>query len=61
MFFLWSPTEYHMETISYDPEFWADLQENLTSFYLDCVLPEIVDPRAPRGMKIREPEHLDHV
>ena len=61
VFFLWSPTEYHMETITYDPEFWADLQESLTSFYLDCVLPEIVDPRAPRGMKIREPEHLDHV
>ena len=58
IFFLWAPTEYHMETVHYDPEFWSDLQQTLSTFYLDCLLPEIVDPRAPRGMKIRQPEYL---
>ena len=47
-----------METVDYDPEFWLDLQETLSAFYLDCILPEIVDPRAPRGLKIREPKYL---
>ena len=46
-----------METISFDPEFWSEVLETISAFYLDCVLPELVDPRAPRGQKVREPEH----
>ena len=57
IFFLWSPTEYHMETISYDPDFWSEVEETISTFYLEYLLPELVDPRAPRGRKVREPEH----
>jgi hypothetical protein len=27
----------------------------LKQFYMECLLPEIVDGRIPRGMKVREP------
>ena len=46
-----------METISYDPDFWSEVEETISTFYLDYLLPELVDPRAPRGRKVREPEH----
>ena len=55
VFMVWAPTEHHLETVHYDPEFWAEMEESLRRFYLDCLLPEIVDPRAPRGRKVREP------
>ena len=53
MFMVWAPTEHHLETVHYDPEFWAEMEESLRRFYLDCLLPEIVDPRAPRGRMVR--------
>ena len=53
---VWSPTEHHLETIFYDSQLWSQMSESLESFYLDFMLPEIVDPRGPRGMKIREEE-----
>ena len=55
---VWSPTEYHLEIIDYDPEFWEDMQDILEHFYINCLLPEIVDPRAPRGLPIREPDYV---
>jgi len=57
-FFIWSPTEHHLETISYDPEFWAEVEEALGEFYMNCLLPEIADPRAPRGLPVREPDYI---
>jgi len=57
-FMVWSPTEYHLEIIEYDPEFWEDMEEILEHFYMNCLLPEIVDPRAPRGLPVREPEYI---
>jgi len=57
-FFIWSPTEHHLETINYDPEFWAEVQETLAEFYMNCLLPEIADPRAPRGLPVREPDYI---
>ena len=50
-----------METISFDPEFWSEVLETISAFYLDCFLPELVDPRAPRGQKVREPEHAREI
>jgi len=57
IFMVWSPTEYHMETIYYDQEFWAEMGEKLDDFFLSYILPEIVDPRAPRGKLVRDPEN----
>jgi len=47
-----------LEIIEYDPEFWEDMEEILEHFYMNCLLPEIVDPRAPRGLPVREPEYI---
>ena len=55
---VWSPKEYHLEIIDYDPEFWEDMEEVLEHFYMNCLLPEIVDPRAPRGLSVREPDYI---
>jgi hypothetical protein len=55
---VWSPTEYHLEIIDYDPEFWEDMEDVLEHFFLNCLLPEIVDPRAPRGLPVREPDYV---
>jgi len=57
-FLVWSPTEHHLETIHYDPDFWAEVEESLGQFYMNCLLPEIADPRAPRGFPVREPEYI---
>ena len=52
---VWSPFETHFEIVEYDREFWEEMEKLISRFYLSCLLPEIVDPRAPRGMPIREP------
>jgi len=57
-FMVWSPRGSHMEVIEYDADFWEDLEEILENFYRNCLLPEIVDPRAPRGLPLREPEYI---
>ena len=32
-FMVWSPLGYHLEIVSYDPEFWADLEVLLSTAY----------------------------
>lgn len=47
------------ETIYRDDEFWkTKMEPKLTRFYIDCILPELVDPRLPRKMNIRDPEYV---
>jgi hypothetical protein len=57
-FLVWSPHGSHLEEVEYDPEFWEETEDTLEQFYLHCLLPEIVDPRAPRGLPVREPEYI---
>ena len=57
LFIVWSENEYHLETILFDPDLWCEMKIILDSFFTDCILPEIVDPRAPRGLKVREPKY----
>ena len=45
-----------LEIIDYDPEFWEDMED-----VLNCLLPEIVDPRAPLGLPISEADHVFQV
>ena len=55
---VWSRTECHLEMIAYDSEFWEDMEKRLVQFYMNCILPEIADPRAPRGLKVRDPDYI---
>ena len=55
---VWSPTQHHLEIIDYDPAFWEDMEDILEHFYMNCLLPEIIDPRAPRGLPVREPDYV---
>jgi len=57
-FMVWSPTQHHLEIIDYDPAFWEDMEDILEHFYMNCLLPEIIDPRAPRGLPVREPDYV---
>ena len=57
---VWSPVSYHLELVSYDPQFWEEIEEILDNFYINCLLPELVDPRAPRGQPLREPDYVLH-
>ena len=58
---VWSPIGYHLEVIDYDPVFWEGVEQILENFYMNCLLPEIIDPRAPRGLPIREPDYIVEV
>ncbi|XP_063389246.1 uncharacterized protein LOC134675025 [Cydia fagiglandana] len=47
------------ETILRDDKFWKEkMERQLTEFYLDCLLPEIIDPRHTRKMPIRDPAYI---
>lgn len=40
-------------------DFWKiKMEEKLVRFYLECILPELVDPRYTRKMSIREPLYI---
>lgn len=47
------------EIIERDDVFWENvMKEKLTTFYIDCILPELVDPRHSRSMPIRDPNYI---
>lgn len=53
---LWTDKEMKITPVFRDDNFWrTKMEPKLKSFYFDCLLPEIVDSRSPRGMKLREP------
>ena len=59
IFVVWTPRGMKTEVIHRDDQFWAENMENqLTRFYLHCMLPEIVDPRFIRNMAIRDPDYI---
>lgn len=35
--------------------------QQLKYFYFECLLPELVDPRLPRGMPIRNPREVEEI
>jgi len=58
IFGIWTGANYSMkiEYIRRRRDFWqAKMNDKLEKFYFDCLIPELVDPRHPRGMPIREP------
>ncbi|KAK5645649.1 hypothetical protein RI129_004113 [Pyrocoelia pectoralis] len=59
LFAVWTPHGVKTETIFKDDNFWENqMEQKLTSFYMDCLLPELVDPRKVRNMPIRDPETI---
>lgn len=61
LFGIWSGDNFPVKTeiIHRDDEFWTNkMKKPLQDFYLDCLLPELVDPRFPRKMPIRDPAYV---
>lgn len=58
-FTLWTPKGLKVERIERDDEFWnVNMKDKLERFYMDCLLPELVDPRHIRSMSIRNPTYI---
>lgn len=56
VFAVWTPKGIKTETILFDKQFWEEqMFPKLQTFFYDCLLPEIVDPRHP-GRPIRNPQ-----
>ena len=61
LFAVWSGENNLLKTeyIQRDDLFWTNVMEKkLVRFYMDCVVPEIIDPRVRRNMDVREPEYI---
>lgn len=61
LFAIWSGENFDIKTeiILKDDRFWQEkMEEKLRLFYLDCILPELVDPRHIRNMTIRDPPYI---
>ena len=53
-FFVWTPRKTARDRIEFDPDFWEQKIGKVHEFYMECVLPELVDPRKARGLPFRE-------
>ena len=59
LFVLWTPRGLLDEYIERDDKFWKEMmQPKLTAFYMDCLLPELIDSRYRRCMPIRNPMYI---
>lgn len=59
IFALCTPIDVKHVKVIKDDEFWSSKMEPfLTRFYLQCLLPEIVDSRRKGSMPIREPDYI---
>lgn len=53
-FAVWTPHGIQHEVIFKDEPFWEKIKKQLNDFYMDCLLPELVDPRKCRNMPLRD-------
>ena len=59
LFAFWTPKGLKIEKIEKDNLFWENkMKKKLTTFYYDCLLPEILDPRITRSLPIRNPQYI---
>ncbi|XP_035207441.1 uncharacterized protein LOC118182228 [Stegodyphus dumicola] len=56
--FYWCQGDTLTVRIEKNEKFWKNILPKLNSFFFDCVLPEILDPRATRNMTLREPYYI---
>lgn len=48
-----------IEWIERDDDFFEqNMKEKLCKFYLNCILPELLDPRHTRSLEIRNPQYI---
>ena len=52
-FIVWTPLGLLYQKIDKNYAFWNNMQRKLLSFFYNCLLPELVDPRHTRGLEIR--------
>lgn len=58
---VYADKDMHIERIPRDVATWEGVMlPKLKQFYLECLLPELANPRVPRGLKVREPPHIIH-
>lgn len=60
LFAVWTGKDFKLKTekIIRDDKFWSEnMEHRLVSFYNKCLLPEIVDPRKARSMKLRDDKY----
>lgn len=53
-FVLWTPKGMMYQKIMRDSKIWEEMMIKLNIFYMQCILPEILDPRLPRKLPIRD-------
>ncbi|XP_063215915.1 uncharacterized protein LOC134527292 [Bacillus rossius redtenbacheri] len=64
LFAIWTSKDIPIKvvTVQKDDQFWKEkMEKQLTRFYFDCMVPELVDPRYTRNMEIRDPEYIRHI
>ncbi|XP_063222664.1 uncharacterized protein LOC134531069 [Bacillus rossius redtenbacheri] len=58
-FVIATPKDFYIERIEKDEFFWKNtMLPKLEKFYLQCMLPEIVDSRIKRNLKVRDPLYI---
>lgn len=58
-FIVYANQKIHVQRIHSDNDFWrTEMEPLLTRFYNECVLPELVDSRLDRNMKIKDPPYI---
>lgn len=58
-FALWTPLGIKVVKLERDETFWEEIMyPKLHKFYMNCLLPEIIDPRHSRSMPIRNPIYI---
>ncbi|XP_044758639.1 uncharacterized protein LOC123316560 [Coccinella septempunctata] len=54
-FVLYSDDDFQIERIECDEALWKNIiLPKLEKFYMNCILPELIDGRIPRGMRARD-------
>ncbi|XP_069361994.1 uncharacterized protein [Maniola hyperantus] len=54
IFIVWTPLGLVYEKIEKNNDFWNSIVSKLDEFYFKCILPELIDPRLPRNLPIRD-------
>lgn len=59
IFALWSSTDMILVKVTRDDGFWdSKMKPFLCQFYIECLIPEIIDSRRNRNMRIRDPTYI---
>uniref|UniRef100_A0A1B6E7F7 YqaJ viral recombinase domain-containing protein n=1 Tax=Clastoptera arizonana TaxID=38151 RepID=A0A1B6E7F7_9HEMI len=58
-FALWTPKGLKLQHIEKNDQLWNEkMKMKLEMFYMNCMLPELIDPRHTRTMVIRDPAYI---